>query len=428
MRIQNTPIIAVLRIKNFRYLWLGQIFSQFAVNILVFVLLITVYQRTSSNTAVSLLILTSGIPALLLGVIAGVFVDRWQKQKVLFWCNLFRAVVVLLLLLTHQFLFSVYLISTLVAIITQFFVPAEVPLIPLLVPKDLLFTANSVFTFSFYIAMTVGFVVSGPLLSIIGEVPTIMLVAFFLILAAYFVGRIPPESTTNFLPFGQILLRVKGELLQGLTFIKSKRGFGEAIAFFTASQAIIMMLAALAPGFADRVLLVSLTDATVVVMAPVVVGVILASVVLGNIGANWRKDRLVTIGIMGSGIVLLLLAMFVRIGYSPSLLTRMEKVVPDVLVISRLDVAMFLFFLFGVFNAAVIVPVNTFLQMQTEEGIRGKVYGLLTALGGGVSILPVLGAGKLADTIGVGKTIFFLACIISGFGFYRISRRKQSRI
>ena len=77
----------------------------------------------------------------------------------------------------------------------------------------------------------------------------------------------------------------------------------------------------------------------------------------------------------------------------------------------------------GVFTALIMVPVTTILQERTTEDIRGRVYGVLSAFGGGVSILPVVGAGTLADTIGVGKTILIFSGIILFYGVYRVIKR-----
>ena len=93
----------------FRSLWFGQVGSQFAVNTLLFVLALRVYQNTGSNTAVSALFLAYGIPSLLFGMAAGAAVDRLDKRRILMYCDLARGLLVLLLLFVVNYLCSTLL-------------------------------------------------------------------------------------------------------------------------------------------------------------------------------------------------------------------------------------------------------------------------------------------------------------------------------
>ncbi len=424
MKRELPPIVAVLKNRDFRNLWLAQIFSQLAINILAFALMIAVYQKTGSNTASSLLVLTIGIPALLFGAIAGVFVDNWEKSKVLFWCNISRAFLVLVLMVVHPILPLIYILSIFISLITQFFIPAEGALIPAFVSKEELLSANSIFTFSFYIAMTIGFILSGPFMLVLGENATYAGMGVLLFIAAVFVHKLPKKEVVATQPLGTLSQRARVQLKEGIDFIKTHKEVWEAIVLFTAIQTILTTLAALAPGFADRVLNISLNTATIVMMAPAVLGILLGSVGIGYIRGDVRKHRnLINIGIIGCGTMLALLALFVRVGNSKSMLAGVERIVPGFLTINRVEVAIFLFFLFGVFTALIMVPVTTILQERTTEDIRGRVYGVLSAFGGGVSILPVVGAGTLADTIGVGKTILIFSGIILFYGVYRVIKR-----
>ena len=79
----NQSYIRVLGNVNFRMLFFGQIISQIALNVLSFVLAIQVYQKTQSNTAVSLMLLTFGIPAIIFGVMFGGIVDEFDKRSIL---------------------------------------------------------------------------------------------------------------------------------------------------------------------------------------------------------------------------------------------------------------------------------------------------------------------------------------------------------
>ena len=69
------------------------------------------------------------------GILAGVWVDRWNKKSVLIVTNLLRALIVFPLAFFYRSLGLVYLATFGVAMATQFFIPAETPIIPLLVKR-----------------------------------------------------------------------------------------------------------------------------------------------------------------------------------------------------------------------------------------------------------------------------------------------------
>ena len=68
--------VAVLKNRPFLFLWLAQAFTQIGGNMVIFGLTIIIAESTNSTTAVSALILTFLVPAVLFSALAGVFVDR----------------------------------------------------------------------------------------------------------------------------------------------------------------------------------------------------------------------------------------------------------------------------------------------------------------------------------------------------------------
>src|SRR3989344_7120966 len=164
----NTSFTRVISNFNFRMLWFAQIVSQVSLNILSFVLAIEVYRLTSSNTAVSLILLTFGLPAIFFGFIFGGIVDQFDKRKIIFFCNLSRAFIFIVYYFFSSNLFMLYALSVVTAIITQLFIPAEGPSIPKLVKKDDLLSANSLFTITFYLLTVIGSIFAGSLLKGLG--------------------------------------------------------------------------------------------------------------------------------------------------------------------------------------------------------------------------------------------------------------------
>src|SRR5690348_8908330 len=81
----------VIRNKGFVNLWLNQILVQLSYNSLNFALIIWVFKLTDSSTAVSALLFAVYLPAVLLGLFAGVFVDIFDKKKIIITVDFFLA-------------------------------------------------------------------------------------------------------------------------------------------------------------------------------------------------------------------------------------------------------------------------------------------------------------------------------------------------
>jgi MFS family permease len=415
---QRSSYTQVLSHANFRALWFGQICSQLAGNTLLFVLALRVYESTTSNTAVSGLFMAYGIPAVLFGIIAGTLVDRLDRRRILMFCDFLRALMVLVLMfLSHNVLF-VYGITFINAMITQFYVPSEAPLIPKIVPKERLVTANSMFSFTFYTSMAVGSILAGPLLRLFGTQGIFIFIAVLFFLASYFSSRIPSqkEGTVGFRTifrynFGYLVVRIWTSLVEGIRYISSSKPLTDAITLLTGTQIVLVMLGTLGPGFADRVLRIDIRDASLFMVGPAVLGIILGALWVGMIGYRYTSTRLIRVGSVAVGVLLVVIALTVRmlrIGYFDWLYTSGIVYPFEIL----------LFFFLGVANSLLDVPANSILQEKARGSLRGRVYGVLTAFIGGVGMIPILIGGVLADTIGVGKVLLFLGilvCIYSGF-------------
>ena len=393
--IKNTPFYQVVRIRPFLFLWTGQVISQIAQNMMVYVLVLKVYALTNSTSAVSALVLAVALPSIFFGITAGVFVDRWEKRKVLTICNLSRAFIIFGFFFTSENYFWIFVLAILASSVNQFFVPAEAPSLPRLVPENLLLTANSLFTLTFYVSVMLGYLLSGPALLVFGDKNVFILIALLMLLAAILVSRLPVLSNGH---KGQSLSKIWNELLEGFSYVRKEKKIGNCLLLLIASQGLIAALGALAPAFADKIMHINTNQASVFILGPAALGVGVGALLVGHIGARFNKQKLTNIGIFGAGLGLTLLP--ISLWFSL--------------------IAVFLFFLIGLFNAFVDVPSNTTLQEESDDNIRGRVYGLLTAFGGAAAILPVSILGVFADLIGVKETIMIVGIIIVGYGIFRI--------
>jgi len=93
-------------------------------------------------------------------------------------------------LFSIQQLAAVYIISFLVALVTQFFIPAETPLIPLIVNKKDLYSANALFGFGLYGSALFAYLLSGPIILIFGEVNALILLGLMFFISSLFISGI----------------------------------------------------------------------------------------------------------------------------------------------------------------------------------------------------------------------------------------------
>ena len=391
---------------------------------LLFVLALRVYQLTGSNVAVSGLFLTFGVPAVVFGIAAGAIVDHLDKRIVLMAADLSRAALVLLFFLFPGILPVMYLVSFIMAIITQFYVPAEAPTIPRLVPPELLVTANSLFSFTYYSSLGIGSIIAGPVLRLFGSHAVFLLIAALFSLAAWFALHLPREiGKSTHLPSPtlakiiHIAHAVGVSMREGLRYVKASPAIAEAILLLTGTQVVLALLGTLGPGFADRVLEIDIRDASILITGPVVLGIIVGALWVGNMGMRISVRKLIQTGITAAGILLILIALTVRL--KRVAIFAWFYVDPIIL-----PIEFFLFFLLGLANSMLDVPANSSLQKEASGAMRGRVYGLLTAAVGGVGMLPIVLTGLLADVIGPGKVIFAVGGLITFYGLWRMRYNK----
>jgi MFS family permease len=155
--------LASLQEPSFLFLWLAQAFTQIGGNMVIFGLTIIIAGSTNSTAAVSALILTFLVPAVLFSALAGVFVDRLDRRLVLIGTNVLRGVAFVGVFLVGTNLALIYLLNIFTSTVTVFFSPAEASMIPKVVPRKQLLAANGIFTLTLNAAFAIGFALLGPL-------------------------------------------------------------------------------------------------------------------------------------------------------------------------------------------------------------------------------------------------------------------------
>lgn len=414
----NNPLISVLRIRSFLFLWLAEVFAQVATNMVNFVLIIVAYELTKSNTAVSGVVLSYTVPAIAFGMLAGVLVDRWKKKKVLLITNFLRMILVILLVFLKANLVFVYVISFAISIATQFFIPAESPMIPITVPKKHLYAANALFGLAIYGSVLIAFVVSSPLLLLYGTSPMFFFIAFLFFLASLFVLyiKIPAknkrENENEFFVIkdktSDSIKTTIGDELKNLTrLVMRTKQIYHSLLLLALSQILTLLLAVIGPGYASDVLGIKVDSFPLIFLTPAALGVLVGAILLVNLFHTHDKRRSATIGVF-------LLSATVLLLYLAPYLSKWIRVFDVV------HLVVFFAFITGFANALIYVPSNTILQEETSDRVRGKVYGALNALVGIFSLLPIIVVGRLADVLGVGSVLITISILLFTLGVLRL--------
>ena len=344
----------------------------------------------------------------MLGYLAGIFVDHQDLKKVLTFTNLLRALIVLALLLVGKVLILTYLIIIALATVTLFFLPAEGSALPSLVKekKDLL-AANSLFTITIQASVIVGFVAAGPMLALLGEKTTLVILAACFIAAFGFVWSLPDAIRS--LEEREKVKPLKS-FIDGISFFFRTRSVRDAIFFLTSAQAIILVLATIAPGFVDKILNLDVKLTSIILVAPAAFGMILGSLALGQVGHRYKEKDLVNAGLVLAAGGFLALSFLER--------THLNTYLYFLAVICII--------LLGVATSLITVPATTELQADTPERMRGRTYGILGTFGSGASAIPVILAGTAGDVLGVRTVILTLGVLSLLAALYRLGGRRYT--
>lgn len=389
---------ALLKNRPFLSLWIGQVLSQVADKVFfVFLIALLVnYQPPAGfeNSARSALMIAVTLPAILFGSAAGIFVDRFDKKQILAGCNLLRGLLVLLMPLMPREFIVLLAIGFLESVLTQFFAPAEQAAIPLLVPKQGLMTANALFTTTMMGSLIVGFAVGEPLLTLSkswGSIGQEVLVGGLYVVAAAILYSLPLHRSGA----GPVIVPAHpwSDFKAGLVYLKKNRLVSNAMVQLTLLYSVFAALTVLAIDLVEEIGLKSTQFGFLLAAAGV--GMVFGAGLLGHWGDRFHHKPLPLVGflIMASGLAIFTFTSDLRIGLSLSVLL-------------------------GVGASLVGVPMQTLIQQQTPESMRGKVFGFQNNVVNIALSLPLAIAGPLTDAIGLRTVMLGMSLVVSTVGIW----------
>jgi MFS family permease len=422
---------AVLRNRPFLLLWLAQASTQIGSNMVLYGLTVIVVSATSSNSAVSALILTFLVPAVIFSALAGVYVDRLDRRLVLVVTNISRGIAILLIFLAGDNLASILLLNVLVSTITVFFAPAEAAMIPFLVPRRQLLAANGIFTLTLNGAFALGFALGGPLVvTLLGASSLILFVSALYFVAAVFCWTLPaaPSTTATTVNPRQAVADAEravestiAQLREGLDYIRAHRSISWSLIYLGITASLVGVLGVLGPDFARATLGLSSKDFVVVVL-PLGGGIVMGILLLNSYGQYLPRRRVIEGGLISLGVLLAVLSVAGPISRLLQAADRTSLLDLSALT-SLLAVVVVIAFFAGIAYAVVAIPAQTQLQEDLPEDVRGRVFGVLNMLVSVASFLPIIIVGPISDLVGTTVVIFVVAIFIALSGITSVIRR-----
>jgi Na+/melibiose symporter-like transporter len=415
-------VLAVLRNRRFAALWLAQLATQVGGNMVLFGLTVLVFSLTRSNSAVSLLILTFLVPAVIFSAIAGVYVDNLDRRLILVVTNLLRAVAFVGMFLVDGQLAFIYLLNIAVSTVTTFFAPAEAAMIPIVVDRRQLLPANGLFTFTLQASFALGFAILGPLVVNLAGVQALLLfVAVLYLGAAALCWTLPSYAPSVRLrgvaAIGEAehaVVSTIGQLKGGLSYIRQNRSIFWSLSYLAITASLIGVLGVLGPDFAYNALGLREQDFVVVVL-PLGAGLVIGILLLNVYGRFLARRRAIEGGLIGLAISLIVLSVAGPI--SRFLQARAERGFVDLgPLVSLLAIVVLIAAATGISYAFVAVPAQTQLQEELPEDVRGRVFGVLNMLVSLASFLPIVIVGPVADAVGTPPVIFGAGVMVGVFG------------
>ena len=388
---------AVLRVPVMRRLWIAQVVSTFGDFLALFAVInFLTFHLDAQPQQVTGLQIAYLLPIAVLGVLAGVFVDRWPLKPTLVTSDLIRAVLCLLLLLAGTVL-HFYLVLAAISVVSSFFGPAQGVAIRSAVPLHGLRSANALMQQVMFGMRVVGPPIAGLLYALLGArvcyvADSISFLCSGLLIASLALNK-PFTEALSGTPAPAAPTPSKGlasilpDMREGINFIVHHAEVFFVILALAAGMFIIGCFGPLIAVYTRDSLHAS-TGIYSIISAMIGAGMLVGVNVLNTAGKKLKNTTLVYSGLGGIALGLCLLAGIPHVW---------AAVVADGII--------------GFAVAAIIVPANVLIQQETPPALMGRVGSTNMSLIFTAQILGLVLSGILAQRIGV-RNVFAVCAVL----------------
>lgn len=211
---------------DFFRLWLAQVVSLLGdwFNTIALTALVITYSPDNPGLATGGLLLARFLPSMILSPFAGVLIDRFDRKRLLVWCNYLRAVVVLGFLVATtgpQWVWLIYVLSTVQFLLSSVFEPGQQAVTPALVRREDLITANTLMNITWSGMLAVGAIIGGLVAEAAGTNTALVFDAITFVVAGLLVAGIRKyqiETTASKNPTPETIEKVT--FLDGVRYLR----------------------------------------------------------------------------------------------------------------------------------------------------------------------------------------------------------------
>jgi MFS family permease len=345
---------------------------------------------TGSAMQTGLVFLAATLPNLMLGPIAGTFVDRWDQKHVMVASDLLRAALVITLpFVVEVETWLVYPVVFVITTISIFFRPAKAAVLPRIVRREDLIPANGAIWTGETMADIVGYPLAGVFVAFLGAnlALAFWVDAFTYIISALLLAGlvIPPAAHAAAPRVSSAIAAFAEELREGWHFLRGEVALFQNTLVSVVAQLSIGATLALTVVYAERTLsgeIIPYPTSYAVLEAAIGVGNLLGGFVVGAIGARLRKGWMVITGFAVMGLATIALG-----------LTSNELLAVGAAVV------------IGVFNLVYVIPSQTLFAERTPEGMMGRVVAIRSSIVMGALTGAMAVSSGLADQVDAGVII-----------------------
>ena len=394
-------MLSVLRQRDYALLWFGGLVSMLGDFVLFVGLPYEIYRLTGSTLATAGMLLAFLVPNILLGSVAGVYVDRWDRRRLMIVVNLLQALSLLPLLLVPQLgLWVIYAVLVVESSVSQLFNPAQVALMPSLLAggAEELLTANALSGVGRHLARLIGPAIGGLVVAAggLGAVAVVDSASFVgsAALLALIRARPTPPHPTDSLEHAALSAwrRLVNEWRSGLRVVWHQPILRALIVFFA--------ITAVGEGLTGTLFVPWVVDALHSdstgygwVLSTQAIGGLAGALVIARLGARLRPLPLLIGSALAFGAIDLVLFTY------PILFPYIGP-------------ALVMLVIVGVPGAAMQAAVTTLQQSETQDSHRGRVVGAIGAVAGVGALIGAVGAGILGEFVPA-----VLLLIVQGSGY-----------
>jgi MFS family permease len=394
-------MLRVLRQRDYALLWFGGLVSMLGDFVLFVGLPYEIYRLTGSTIASAGMLLAFLVPNILLGSVAGVYVDRWDRRRLMITVNLLQALSLLPLLFVPQVgLWLIYAVLVLESSISQLFQPAQVALMPSLLAggEEELLTANSLSGVGRHLARLIGPAIGGVIVAAggLGAVAVVDSASFVASagMLTLIRARPPAPHPTDSLEHAALSAwgRLVHEWREGLRVVWHQPVLRALLVFFAITAIGEGLTGTL---FVPWVVNALHSDSTGYgwVLSTQAIGGLAGALVVARMGARLKPLPLLIGSALAFGAIDLVLFTYP-------------------LVYPHIAPALIMLVIVGVPGAAMGAAQTTLQQSQTEDSHRGRVVGAIGAVAGMGALIGAVSAGILGEFIPA-----VLLLIVQGSGY-----------